>query len=95
MASFILTSLLAAGVALADVPANAAPLDLPVAPLATEVAQAYGGCASAVEQAVAMTGGEVLSVVPARNGRPVCKITVIVINAKGRPKRIRLRIPMD
>ena len=53
------------------------------------------GCSRAARQAVEMTGGEVLSVVPARSGKPICKVTVLVIKANGRPKRIKLRIPMD
>ena len=59
------------------------------------MAQARGGCERAIEQAIAMTGGELLSVHPARNGRPVCVLTVLVINAKGRPRKVRMRIPME
>jgi hypothetical protein len=54
-----------------------------------------GTCTRAAQQAVQMTGGELLSVRPARNGRPICAVTVLVINAKGRPRKVRLRIPMD
>jgi len=54
-----------------------------------------GTCDHAARQAVQMTGGELLSVRPARNGRPICAVTVLVINAKGRPKKMKLRIPMD
>jgi len=98
MASFLIPMLVAASVAVSDVPSgydgNVPPFD-PQIDGQTEVAQAYGNCMRAAQQAQAMTGGEVLSVVPARNGRPVCRVTVLVINARGRPKRIRLRIPMD
>jgi len=54
-----------------------------------------GTCQSAAQQAIKMTGGELLSVRPARNGRPMCAVTVLVINANGRPRKVRLRIPMD
>jgi hypothetical protein len=54
-----------------------------------------GSCDRAAQQAVQMTGGELLSVHPARNGRPICAVIVLVINAKGRPRKMRLRIPMD
>ena len=60
-----------------------------------QMAAARGSCERAAQQALAMTGGELLSVRPARNGRPICAVTVLVINAKGRPKKVRLRIPMD
>jgi hypothetical protein len=56
--------------------------------------QARGPCDHAVDQALAMTGGELLSVEPARSGKPICKVTVLVVNAKGRPKKIKLRLPM-
>ena len=61
----------------------------------TEMTQARGACDRAVAQALEMTGGELLSVQPARNGRPICRVTVLVVKANGRPKKIRLRIPMD
>lgn len=54
-----------------------------------------GTCERAARQAVQMTGGELLSVRPARNGRPICAVTVLVTNAKGRPRKMKLRIPMD
>ena len=60
-----------------------------------QITAVRGTCERAAQQAVAMTGGELLSVRPARNGRPICAVTVLVINAKGRPKKVRLRIPMD
>jgi hypothetical protein len=61
----------------------------------TTVTIVRGNCERAARQAVQMTGGELLSVHPARNGRPICAVTVLVINAKGRPKKVKLRIPMD
>lgn len=54
-----------------------------------------GSCQRAVQQALQMTGGELLSVRPARNGRPICAVTVLVMGAKGRPRKMRLRVPMD
>lgn len=54
-----------------------------------------GNCQRAVQQALQMTGGELLSVRPARNGKPICAVTVLVISAKGRPRKVRLRVPMD
>lgn len=51
-------------------------------------------CTRAAAEAAAMTGGEVLSAMPVVSGRPICRVTVLVINARGRPKRVRLRIPM-
>ena len=60
-----------------------------------QIVSATGSCERAAQQAVAMTGGELLSVRPARSGRPICAVTVLIINAKGRPKKVRLRIPMD
>jgi hypothetical protein len=93
MASLIVTSLLAAGL-LVSPPADGQYAVDDYAP-ETQMAQARGGCERAIEQALAMTGGELLSVRPARNGRPVCVLTVLVVNAKGRPKKVRMRIPMD
>ncbi len=95
MASLILTTLLVAGVAIGELPATGGGFDLPPAPLSDQATPAASGCGRAAQQAAAMTGGEVLSVEPARNGRPVCKVTVLVINARGRPKKVKLRIPMD
>ena len=110
MASFMVTSLLAAGL-LVNPPADDVYLadDYGPPPVTQEyretdalralpearVAQARRGCERAVEQALAMTGGELLSVRPARSGRPVCVLTVLVVNAKGRPRKVRMRIPMD
>ena len=54
-----------------------------------------GNCDQAVQQALQMTGGELLSAHPVRSGRRFCAVTVLVINAKGRPRKVRLRIPMD
>ncbi|MFM2279449.1 MAG: hypothetical protein RLZZ444_1680 [Pseudomonadota bacterium] len=103
MASIIVTSLAAAGIlagSLADPLTD--PLIVPqgfvseTAPVPdAKVQPVRGDCAAAAAQAVAMTGGELLSVAPARNGRPFCQVVVLVINKNGRPRRIRLRIPMD
>ena len=41
-----------------------------------------------------MTGGELLSVKANRN-QGVCVVTMLVIKQNGRPKKVRLRIPMD
>jgi hypothetical protein len=54
-----------------------------------------GSCQHAVQQALQITGGELLSVRPARNGRPICAVTVLVIGPKGRPRKVRVRVPMD
>lgn len=59
------------------------------------VQEVRGACDRAVEQALAMTGGELLSVEPARNGKPICRVTVLVVSPNGRPKKIKFRIPMD
>ena len=92
MTSFVVTALVAAG--LMVTPSEPLP-DAGVYAPQTEVAQARGACDRAVEQALEMTGGELLSVQPARNGKPICRVTVLVVKANGRPKKIRLRIPMD
>jgi len=92
MTSFVVTALVAAG--LMVTPSEPLP-DVAVYAPQTEVAQARGACDRAVEQALEMTGGELLSVQPARNGKPICRVTVLVVKANGRPKKIRLRIPMD
>lgn len=92
MTSFVVTALVAAGLMVTPsepVPDVALNTERPV------VAEARGACDRAVEQALEMTGGELLSVQPARNGRPICRVTVLVVKANGRPKKIRLRIPMD
>jgi hypothetical protein len=94
MASFLVTSLLAAGL-LVNPPADEQYMADDYAPADTQMVQARGGCERAIEQALAMTGGELLSVRPARSGKPVCVLTVLVVNAKGRPKKVRMRIPMD
>jgi hypothetical protein len=93
MASLIVTSLLAAGM-LVTPPADEAYRADDYAP-DMQLVQGRGVCERAIEQAIAMTGGELLSAHPARNGRPVCVLTVLVINAKGRPRKVRMRIPMD
>jgi hypothetical protein len=94
MASFLVTSLLAAGL-LVNPSADEQYLADDYAPPQTQMVQARGGCERAIEQALAMTGGELLSVREARNGRPVCVLTVLVVNAKGRPRKVRMRMPMD
>ena len=58
--------------------------------LAPELAAIEG----AVDQAMSMTGGELLSVKANRN-QGVCVVTMLVIKQNGRPKKVRLRIPMD
>ncbi|MBL0371086.1 hypothetical protein JJB09_03510 [Rhizobium sp. KVB221] len=93
MASRLITSLIAVGLLVSPATGQSLSVD----DYAPEAAyhEVRGGCNTAARQAVEMTGGELLSVRPARNGRPVCAVTVLVINAKGRPKKVRLRIPMD
>ena len=92
MASFLVTAIAAAGFAISPPAEQTADfVDNPD----IGVVNVRGACDRAVEQALIMTGGELLSVQPARNGRPICRITVLVVKANGRPKRIKLRIPMD
>ncbi len=93
MASFILTSLMVGSLAIGDMPA-AVP-DLTARPQIGPVIKVGAACSNAAAEAVAMTGGEILSVEAARNGRPICKITVLVMNARGRPRKVKIRIPMD
>jgi hypothetical protein len=88
IASLTVAAFMATQVAAQQFPEEEFPLDNPVVAI-------RGGCDRAVRQALEMTGGELLSVRPARNGKPICAVTVLVINAKGRPKKMRLRIPMD
>jgi hypothetical protein len=90
MASFLVTALVATGLMVS-------PSDpLPDAGLyAPKVAEARGACDRAVEQALEMTGGELLSVQPARSGKPICRVTVLVVTPNGRPKKVKLKIPMD
>jgi hypothetical protein len=57
------------------------------------VGRLQGSCQRAVQQALQMTGGELLSVRPGRKG--LCAVTVLVIGAKGRPRKVRIRMPMD
>lgn len=92
MTSYIVTALLAAG--LMVTPSDPPPDVGNYAP-ETVIAQARGACDRAVEEAIAMTGGELLSVQPARSGKAICRVTVLVVKPNGRPKKIRLRIPMD
>lgn len=92
MTSYIVTALLAASLmASPSEPLPDAGLNEPLA----AVTEVRGACDRAVEEAIAMTGGELLSVQPARNGRPICRVTVLVVKPNGRPKKIKLRIPMD
>ena len=92
MTSYIVTALLAAG--LMASPSEQPPDAGQNEPQAV-VTEVRGACDRAVEEAIAMTGGELLSVQPARNGRPICRVTVLVVKQNGRPKKIKLRIPMD
>jgi len=92
MTSYLVTALLATS--LMATPSDPMPDAASFAPRVA-VEEARGACDRAVEQALAMTGGELLSVQPARNGRPICRVTVLVVKPNGRPKKIRLRIPMD
>jgi hypothetical protein len=111
MASLIITTLVGAGLLIMppsgpefsiDIPVPGFELSIP-APRGQMDAQAprprmrnfRNACDAAVSKALAMTGGELLSVEPARNGRPICKVTVLVINKNGRPRKVKLRIPMD
>jgi hypothetical protein len=90
MASYLVTALMAAS--LMVTPSE----PLPSADsFASKVTEARGACDRAVEQALELTGGELLSVQPARNGKPICRVTVLVVNPNGRPKKVKLRIPMD
>lgn len=92
MASYLVTALVATGLMVS--PSDPLPGAAANASKAT-VTEARGACDRAVEQAIAMTGGELLSVQPARNGKPICRVTVLVVNPNGRPKKVKLRIPMD
>ena len=92
MTSFVVTALVAAG--LMVTPSEPLP-DAAVYTPQTEIAQARGACDRAVEQALEMTGGELLSVQPAPSGKPISRLTVLVVKSKGRPKKIRIRIPKD
>lgn len=92
MTSFVVTALVAAG--LMATPSEP-PADAVVNAPKAQVAEARGACDRAVAQALEMTGGELLSVQPARSGKPICRVTVLVLKANGRPKKIKLRIPMD
>lgn len=92
MTSYLVTALVAAG--LMASPPGPVPDAGQYAPQAA-VTEARGACDRAVEQALAMTGGELLSVQPARSGKPICRVTVLVVKPNGRPKKVKLRIPMD
>ena len=92
MASYLVTALMATGLMVS--PSDPLPYAATYAPKAT-LTEARGACDKAVEQALAMTGGELLSVQPARSGKPICRVTVLVVKPNGRPKKVKLRIPMD
>jgi hypothetical protein len=92
MTSYIVTALLATG--LMTAPSDPVPYAANT-DRAEVVTQVRGACDRAVQEAISMTGGELLSVQPARNGRPICRVTVLVVKQNGRPKKIKLRIPMD
>ena len=95
MASKLIASLIGAALMVTSAAAQEYPDD-DYAPMnGNRVVVTRGNCDRAVQQAVQMTGGELLSAHPVRSGRPICAVTVLVINAKGRPKKVRLRIPMD
>jgi hypothetical protein len=95
MVSKLIASLVGAALMVSSAAAQEYPDDDYAPPGNNRMAAAPGTCDRAVQQAIQITGGELLSVHPARNGRPICAVTVLVINAKGRPKKVRLRIPMD
>lgn len=89
MTSYLATALLATGL-------MASPsAQVPDAASTTVVADARGACDRAVQQALAMTGGELLSVQTARSGKPICRVTVLVVKPNGRPVKVKLKIPMD
>ena len=92
MASFLVTALLATGLMVS--PSDPLPDADTYAP-GVAAAEARGACERAVEQALEMTGGELLSVQPARSGKPICRVTVLVVSPNGRPKKVKLKIPMD
>ena len=92
MTSYIVTALLAAGLMASP---SEPPPDAGINGPRTAVTEVRGACDRAVEEALAMTGGELLSVQPARSGKPICRVTVLVVKQNGRPKKIKLRIPMD
>jgi hypothetical protein len=92
MTSYLVTALLATGLMVS--PSEPLP-DAGINSPSAAVTEARGACDRAVEQAIAMTGGELLSVQPARSGKPICRVTVLVVKPNGRPKKVKLRIPMD
>ena len=92
MASYLVTALVATGLMVS--PSDPVPDAATYSPKAA-VTEARGACDRAVEQALEMTGGELLSVQPARSGKPICRETVLVVKPNGRPKKVKLRIPMD
>jgi len=92
MASYLVTALVATGLMVS--PSDPVPGAASYSPRAALTA-ARGACDRAVEQALEMTGGELLSVQPARSGKPICRVTVLIVKPNGRPKKVKLRIPMD
>lgn len=92
MASYLVAALVATGLMVS--PSDPLPDAGTYAPKEALV-EARGACDRAVEQALAMTGGELLSVQAARSGKPICRVTVLVVKPNGRPKKVKLRIPMD
>jgi hypothetical protein len=92
MTSYLASALLATGLMASP------PGQVPDAALATPTAvvtAARGACDRAVQQALAMTGGELMSVQTARGGKPICRVTVLVVKPNGRPVKVKLKIPMD
>jgi hypothetical protein len=85
MAANLITAFLVAGLHLAEPHANA---PLPY------VLTVSGDCSGAASQAVAQTGGELLSAEPSPDGQPVCIVTVLVQENSGRPKKVTMVIPM-
>lgn len=92
MASYLVTALVATGLMVS--PSDPVPGAATYSPQAA-LTEARGACDRAVEQALEMTGGELLSVQPARSGKPICRVTVLIVKPNGRPKKVKLRIPMD
>jgi hypothetical protein len=90
MAANLITSFLVAGLQLAA-PHPAAPQAHAPLPYVLTVS---GDCSGAASQAVAQTGGELLSAEPSPDGQPVCIVTVLVQENSGRPKKVTMVIPM-
>ncbi len=94
MISKLMASLIGAALMVTSVAAQDYPDDVYM-PNDNQMAVTRGNCDRAARQALQMTGGELLSAHPVRTGRRFCAVTVLVLNAKGRPRKVRLRIPMD